>query len=71
MVSYLETCNDCGGTGAKTSSCIKSCTDCGGKGRSTKSKRTPFGVAIEVLYSHDNIKVIDDAIVVYSPIFLF
>ncbi|KHG27180.1 Chaperone DnaJ [Gossypium arboreum] len=48
MVSYLETCNDCGGTGAKTSSCIKSCTDCGGKGGSTKSKRTPFGVAIEV-----------------------
>ncbi|KAB2090078.1 hypothetical protein ES319_A03G102100v1 [Gossypium barbadense] len=43
MVSYLETCNDCGGTGAKTSSCIKSCTDCGGKGGSTicknKSKR--------------------------------
>ncbi|TYH24729.1 hypothetical protein ES288_A03G114000v1 [Gossypium darwinii] len=35
MVSYLETCNDCGGTGAKTSSCIKSCTDCGGKGGST------------------------------------
>ncbi|XP_052484226.1 uncharacterized protein LOC105794097 isoform X2 [Gossypium raimondii] len=48
MVSYLETCNDCGATGAKTSSCIKSCTDCGGKGGSTKSKRTPFGVAIEV-----------------------
>ncbi|KAB2041312.1 hypothetical protein ES319_D02G139300v1 [Gossypium barbadense] len=48
MVSYLETCNDCGGTGAKTSSCVKSCTDCGGKGGSTKSKRTPFGVAIEV-----------------------
>ncbi|KAA3483976.1 chaperone protein DnaJ isoform X1 [Gossypium australe] len=62
MVPYLETCNDCGGTGAKTSSCIKSCTDCGGKGGSTKSKRTPFGVAIEVLYPHDNIKVIDDAI---------
>ncbi|TYH83778.1 hypothetical protein ES332_D02G154500v1 [Gossypium tomentosum] len=48
MVYYLETCNDCGGTGAKTSSCVKSCTDCGGKGGSTKSKRTPFGVAIEV-----------------------
>ncbi|PPS16896.1 hypothetical protein GOBAR_AA03679 [Gossypium barbadense] len=39
MVSYLETCNDCGGTGAKTSSCIKSCTDCGGKEKEDMQKQ--------------------------------
>ncbi|KAE8705340.1 dnaJ-like protein 1 [Hibiscus syriacus] len=48
MISYLETCDDCGGTGAKTSSCIKSCTGCGGRGVEIKSQKTPFGIVSQV-----------------------
>ncbi|KAL4363742.1 hypothetical protein GQ457_04G011880 [Hibiscus cannabinus] len=48
MVSCFETCDDCGGTGAKTSSCIKSCTGCGGRGMEMKSQRTPFGTVSQV-----------------------
>ncbi|KAI3976501.1 hypothetical protein MKX01_008359 [Papaver californicum] len=47
-VAYLETCDDCHGTGAKTASCIKLCTDCGGKGRVMKAQRTPFGLMSQV-----------------------
>ncbi|KAI3920809.1 hypothetical protein MKW98_005635 [Papaver atlanticum] len=47
-VAYLETCDDCQGTGAKTASCIKLCTDCGGKGRVMKAQRTPFGLMSQV-----------------------
>ncbi|XP_021759284.1 uncharacterized protein LOC110724190 isoform X2 [Chenopodium quinoa] len=47
-VPYLETCDVCGGTGAKSTHCIKSCTKCGGRGRVMKSQRTPFGVVSQV-----------------------
>ncbi|KAI3866202.1 hypothetical protein MKX03_006756 [Papaver bracteatum] len=47
-VAYLETCDDCQGTGAKTASCIKLCTECGGKGRVMKAQRTPFGLMSQV-----------------------
>ena len=47
-LSCLETCNDCGGTGAKSSSCIKSCSGCGGRGVVMKSQRTPFGIVSQV-----------------------
>ncbi|XP_022766461.1 uncharacterized protein LOC111311340 isoform X2 [Durio zibethinus] len=46
--SCLETCDDCGGTGAKCSSCIKSCSGCGGRGVVMKSQRTPFGMVSQV-----------------------
>ncbi|XVF09421.1 hypothetical protein REPUB_Repub07fG0091400 [Reevesia pubescens] len=47
-VSCLETCDDCGGTGAKSSSCIKPCSGCGGRGMVMKSQRTPFGMVSQV-----------------------
>ncbi|XP_043704006.1 chaperone protein DnaJ-like [Telopea speciosissima] len=47
-VSCFETCDDCDGTGAKSSSCIKSCTDCRGRGGVMKSQRTPFGMVSQV-----------------------
>ncbi|OMO49324.1 hypothetical protein CCACVL1_31073 [Corchorus capsularis] len=48
QVSCLETCDDCGGTGAKSSSCITSCSGCGGRGVVMKSQRTPFGMVSQV-----------------------
>ncbi|KAA8541393.1 hypothetical protein F0562_025356 [Nyssa sinensis] len=47
-VSCLETCDDCGGTGAKSSSSIKSCVDCGGRGGVMKVQKTPFGIMSQV-----------------------
>ncbi|KAJ7975268.1 Chaperone protein DnaJ [Quillaja saponaria] len=47
-VSYLDTCENCDGTGAKSSSCIKSCTNCGGRGGEMRSQRTPFGIMSQV-----------------------
>ncbi|PRQ15867.1 putative chaperone DnaJ [Rosa chinensis] len=43
-VSCVETCDTCGGSGAKSDNCIKSCTGCGGRGGVTKTQRTPFGM---------------------------
>lgn len=43
-VSRYETCDTCGGSGAKSDNCIKSCTGCGGRGGVTKTQRTPFGM---------------------------
>ncbi|KAG7582354.1 DnaJ domain [Arabidopsis suecica] len=47
-VSYLETCDGCGGTGAKSSNTIKQCSSCDGKGRVMNSQRTPFGIMSQV-----------------------
>lgn len=47
-VPYIKTCDDCGGTGAKSSSCLKTCTECGGRGRIMKTETTPFGVISQV-----------------------
>ncbi|XP_031265144.1 uncharacterized protein LOC116123523 isoform X2 [Pistacia vera] len=47
-VSCFETCDNCGGTGAKSSSCIQSCNACGGRGGVTKTQRTPFGIMSQV-----------------------
>ncbi|KAG8639844.1 hypothetical protein MANES_14G157300v8 [Manihot esculenta] len=47
-VSCFETCDNCGGTGAKSSSCIKNCMDCGGRGGVMKTQRTPFGMMSQV-----------------------
>ena len=45
-VSYqkVDTCPDCGGTGAQKGSSPKTCPDCGGTGQIRVSQRTPFGV---------------------------
>lgn len=42
-VRRVETCTDCGGTGAKDGKAFKKCTNCGGTGRVTQVQRTPFG----------------------------
>ncbi|GAB4850527.1 hypothetical protein Ancab_029837 [Ancistrocladus abbreviatus] len=47
-VSFLDTCDGCGGTGARSSSCIKLCADCEGRGGFVRSQRTPFGVMSQV-----------------------
>ncbi|CAN8258963.1 unnamed protein product [Cochlearia groenlandica] len=47
-VSYLETCDGCGGTGAKSSNDVKKCSNCGGKGRVMDTQRTPFGMMSQV-----------------------
>ncbi|PQQ15460.1 chaperone protein DnaJ [Prunus yedoensis var. nudiflora] len=47
-VSCVETCDNCGGTGAKSDNCIKSCTGCGGRGGVMKTQRTPFGMISQV-----------------------
>lgn len=49
-VSYLETCDGCGGTGAKSSNDIKQCSSCDGKGRVMNTQRTPFGIMSQVTH---------------------
>lgn len=43
-VDVYISCNECGGTGAKSGSAPKKCPDCGGTGQVRVSQRTPFGV---------------------------
>ncbi|KAK4488939.1 hypothetical protein RD792_004730 [Penstemon davidsonii] len=47
-VPCSETCDDCGGTGAKSSDCLKMCTECGGSGGVVKTQKTPFGLMSQV-----------------------
>ncbi|XP_076933578.1 uncharacterized protein LOC143599535, partial [Bidens hawaiensis] len=47
-VNCFETCDHCGGTGAKSSSCIKSCDRCKGRGAVVETQKTPFGVMSQV-----------------------
>ena len=47
-VTRFETCDNCNGTGAKSSNCIKTCTECGGRGGVMKTQRTPFGIVSQV-----------------------
>ncbi len=43
-VTKIDTCKDCGGTGAKQGSSPKTCPVCHGTGQVTSAQRTPFGV---------------------------
>ncbi|GJX75489.1 chaperone protein DnaJ [Tanacetum coccineum] len=47
-VSSYETCDHCGGTGAKSNNCIISCNHCGGRGAVVETQKTPFGVMSQV-----------------------
>lgn len=49
-VSCFETCDSCGGTGAKSSNCIQSCNACWGRGGVLKTQRTPFGLISQVIF---------------------
>jgi len=54
-VSSSEVCGQCGGTGAKSSSCIKQCAACGGRGGIMKTQRTPFGMMSQVIVTTKSI----------------
>ncbi|HUR69883.1 MAG TPA: molecular chaperone DnaJ [Candidatus Thermoplasmatota archaeon] len=43
-VSRAETCDACGGTGAKPGTRAKRCGTCGGRGQVARTMRTPFGI---------------------------
>lgn len=40
----VESCSECGGTGAAKGSAPKTCPDCGGRGQVQVQQRTPFGM---------------------------
>lgn len=58
-VSCFETCDNCDGSGARTSSCIRSCTACGGRGGVMNTQRTPFGMMSQVNLHTKTIMEID------------
>ena len=43
-IHRIETCPDCGGTGAAKGTSPETCPDCGGRGYVVTQQRTPFGV---------------------------
>lgn len=47
-VPCAETCNNCGGTGAKSASSVEVCSECGGRGGVVKTQKTPFGIMSQV-----------------------
>ena len=48
-ISCSDACENCQGTGAKSSSCIQPCSSCGGTGGVMKTQKTPFGVMSQVV----------------------
>ncbi len=43
-VTLVESCPDCGGSGAKKGTSPKTCPQCGGSGQVRRQQRTPFGM---------------------------
>ncbi|MCI8496844.1 MAG: DnaJ domain-containing protein, partial [Clostridiales bacterium] len=43
-IPQVQTCDECGGSGAKKGTSAKTCPDCGGRGQVRVQSRTPFGV---------------------------
>ncbi|MEG1448914.1 MAG: DnaJ domain-containing protein, partial [Oscillospiraceae bacterium] len=43
-ISRLETCDECGGSGAEKGTTAQTCPHCGGSGKVNVEQRTPFGV---------------------------
>lgn len=50
-LNRFETCDNCNGTGAKSSDSIKSCAHCGGRGGVMNTQRTPFGMVSKMALS--------------------
>ncbi|KAK3011826.1 hypothetical protein RJ639_010491 [Escallonia herrerae] len=48
VLSHLETCEVCTGTGAKIGSKMKICSTCGGRGQVMRTEQTPFGMFSQV-----------------------
>lgn len=47
-IKHLETCETCGGTGAKAGTTPKTCSTCSGTGQVRRATRTPFGSFTQV-----------------------
>lgn len=51
MLSHLETCEVCAGTGAKIGTKMRICSTCGGRGQVMRTEQTPFGMFSQVFLS--------------------
>lgn len=49
VLSHLETCDACLGTGSKVGSRMRVCSTCGGRGQVMRTEQTPFGLFSQVL----------------------
>nr|WP_297279672.1 molecular chaperone DnaJ [uncultured Butyricicoccus sp.] len=43
-INRIESCEDCGGTGAEQGSSVETCSNCRGSGMVTQTQRTPLGM---------------------------
>ncbi|GAB4842096.1 hypothetical protein Ancab_012056 [Ancistrocladus abbreviatus] len=48
LLSHLETCEFCAGTGAKVGTKMRLCSTCGGRGQVMRTEQTPFGLFSQV-----------------------
>jgi hypothetical protein len=48
ILSHLETCDTCGGSGSKAGSKMRICSTCGGRGQVMRTEQTPFGLFSQV-----------------------
>ncbi|KAM3244885.1 hypothetical protein ACQJBY_056304 [Aegilops geniculata] len=48
ILSHLETCDACSGSGSKVGSKAKICSTCGGRGQVMRTEQTPFGLFSQV-----------------------
>ncbi|XP_020090885.1 uncharacterized protein LOC109711923 [Ananas comosus] len=48
VLSHLETCDACLGTGSKVGSRMRVCSTCGGRGQVMRTEQTPFGLFSQV-----------------------
>jgi hypothetical protein len=49
VLSHLETCDTCGGSGSKAGSKTRICSTCGGRGQVMRTEQTPFGLFSQVI----------------------
>ena len=55
ILSHLETCDTCGGSGSKAGSKLRICSTCGGRGQVMRTEQTPFGLFSQVTMEHSYI----------------
>ncbi|KAM0882061.1 hypothetical protein ACQ4PT_032537 [Festuca glaucescens] len=48
ILSHLETCDTCSGSGSKVGSKTRICSTCGGRGQVMRTEQTPFGLFSQV-----------------------